>query len=110
MSAFPLAQLPSAPPPGSFHYIFNPLIIFKRIALGLEDPIRIQPDRKWVAGNPLFDWYRRHSNEVVQCMQLRKERKAPFFHEYVTFSPKITVEVFALIDVNFPTNDHLWTV
>ncbi|CUA67869.1 hypothetical protein RSOLAG22IIIB_03301 [Rhizoctonia solani] len=76
--------LPSSSPPGSSHYISDKLIIAKRIALGFEDPVRIQWT-KWGKGNPFFDWQERHELRTVKVMQLRKEQKAPFFHEYVTF-------------------------
>ncbi|KAG8684665.1 hypothetical protein FRC11_011771, partial [Ceratobasidium sp. 423] len=80
----PFAQPPSALPPGSSHFVSNALIIAKRAALGLEDPVRIR-DGKWAEGSPLFDWYQRHRKSTIVCMQLRKERKSPFFHEYVAF-------------------------
>ncbi|KAH7318846.1 hypothetical protein B0J17DRAFT_724172 [Rhizoctonia solani] len=85
MPALPFARLPSAPLPGSSYYISNALIIAKRVALGLEDPVRIEFDGEWTKGDALFDWYQRHSHTPIESMQLRKEQKAPFFHEYVTF-------------------------
>ncbi|CAE6540669.1 unnamed protein product [Rhizoctonia solani] len=62
----PFAVLPSAPPPGSSHYISNAIIITKRVALGLEAPVRIKYD-EWGDGNPLYDWYRRHSSTQLVC-------------------------------------------
>ncbi|CAE6523560.1 unnamed protein product [Rhizoctonia solani] len=85
MPTLPFARLPSAPLPGSSYYISNALIIAKRVALGLEDPVRIEFDGEWKKGDALFDWYQRHSRTTIESMQLRKEQKAPFFHEYVTF-------------------------
>ncbi|CAE6470879.1 unnamed protein product [Rhizoctonia solani] len=78
----PFARLPSAPLPGSSYYISNTVIIAKRVALGLEAPIRIKSD-KWADGNPLYDWLQRYSNVKIESIQLRKEQKAPFFHEYI---------------------------
>ncbi|CAE6440864.1 unnamed protein product [Rhizoctonia solani] len=81
----PFDLLPSAPPPGSSYFISNAVIIAKRVALGLEAPIRINNcHRKY--DNPFYDWYRRDSSAQLVCMQLRKEQKAPFFHEYVAFA------------------------
>ncbi|CAE6396499.1 unnamed protein product [Rhizoctonia solani] len=85
MPTLPFVRLPFTPLPGSSYYISNALIIAKRVALGLEDPVRIEFEEEWARGNPLFDWYQRHSNTSIESMQLRKEKKAPFFHEYVTF-------------------------
>ncbi|CAE6534962.1 unnamed protein product [Rhizoctonia solani] len=84
MPKLPFAALPSAPPPGSSHYTCNSLIIAKRVARNLEEPVRIKLDGWW-KGNPFFDWYERHRHSRIQSMQLRKEKQAPFFHEYVTF-------------------------
>ncbi|EUC55977.1 hypothetical protein RSOL_150720 [Rhizoctonia solani AG-3 Rhs1AP] len=80
----PFTLLPSAPPPGSSHYISNAVIIAKRVALGLEAPLRIK-DLPWEPGNPFYDWYRWHSSALLVRIQLRKEQKAPFFHEYIAF-------------------------
>ncbi|KAG8729537.1 hypothetical protein FRC11_008516 [Ceratobasidium sp. 423] len=51
-------------------------------ALGLQT-VLIDFGRKWEAKNPLFDWYEQHSNCTITRMQRRKERRGPFFHEYV---------------------------
>ncbi|CAE6509328.1 unnamed protein product [Rhizoctonia solani] len=84
MPQLPFAGLPSAPPPGSSYFISNALIVAKRVALGLEDPVRIQAG-KWGEGHPVVDWSLRHRGAKIQCMQLRKEKKHPFFHEYISF-------------------------
>ncbi|KDN37429.1 hypothetical protein RSAG8_10164, partial [Rhizoctonia solani AG-8 WAC10335] len=76
--------LPSAPLPGSSHFISNAVIIAKRIARGFEHPVRIEYGL-WRRGNPFYDWAQRRSNAKLEAMQLRKEQKEPFFHEYVTF-------------------------
>ncbi|CEL57180.1 hypothetical protein RSOLAG1IB_08413 [Rhizoctonia solani AG-1 IB] len=84
MHSFPFAQLSATFAPGSSYYISNAAIIFKRVALGLQDPVRIQIDEKGNHG-PLYDWYRLHP-QGIRSMQHRKEVQAPFYHEYVTFS------------------------
>ncbi|CAE6466683.1 unnamed protein product [Rhizoctonia solani] len=84
MPKYPFGRLPSAIPPGSSYYLSNALIIAKRVALGLEDPVRIQSG-EWKAGNPLHDWYERNEYTPVRIVQLRKEQKKPFFHEYIAF-------------------------
>ncbi|KAJ1299956.1 hypothetical protein OPQ81_002624 [Rhizoctonia solani] len=75
--------IPTAP--GSSHYVSNALIIAARVALGLADPVRIQFSASGKASESLSDWCRLHSHTSVESMQLRKEKKAPFFHEYIAF-------------------------
>ncbi|CAE7059114.1 unnamed protein product [Rhizoctonia solani] len=88
MSRLPLAQLASASTPGASPYFHNKLIITKRAALGLEALVRIPLAGAQEEAEPFFDWCQRHPNSSIQLMQLRKERVAPFFHEYVTFRLK----------------------
>ncbi|KAH7318852.1 hypothetical protein B0J17DRAFT_773201 [Rhizoctonia solani] len=83
MPKYPFARLPSTALPGSSYYLSNALIVAKRIALGLEDPVRIQSG-EWKAGNPLHDWYERNEYTPVRIMQLRKERKN---HSSTSISP-----------------------
>ncbi|CAE6474894.1 unnamed protein product [Rhizoctonia solani] len=84
MSQLSCVGPPSAPPPGSSIFISNALIIAKRVALGFAQPVQIQAGQ-WETAHPVVDWYRRHQDANIQCMQLRKEQKSPFYHEYVTF-------------------------
>jgi hypothetical protein len=56
-----------------------------RAALGLEGPVRIQFDKAAKAAKPFADWCRRRQHDEVKSIQLRRERKAPFFHQYVAF-------------------------
>ncbi|KAL5633178.1 hypothetical protein ACGC1H_003617 [Rhizoctonia solani] len=71
--------------PGSTYRASNAYVKFKRHVLRLEDPVRIEFEQEWKEGNPLYDWYNRRSSHLIKTMQLRKERNAPFFHEYVVF-------------------------
>lgn len=74
-------------PPGASYHISNALIIAKRAALGLEPPVRLKFSQTWSQSNPLFEWYQRRGDRtLIRAMQLRKERKSPFFHEYIAFS------------------------
>ncbi|CAE6504479.1 unnamed protein product [Rhizoctonia solani] len=88
MSRFFSGRLPSAPTPGASPYLHDKIIITKRAALGLEVLVRIPVVGAQEEAEPFFDWCRRHPNSSIQLMQLRKERVAPFFHEYITFRLK----------------------
>lgn len=55
----------------------------RKLASKLEDPIRIEFIREWKGGNPLYDWYHRRVDPLIWGMQLRKERRGPWFHEYI---------------------------
>ncbi|CAE6445185.1 unnamed protein product [Rhizoctonia solani] len=68
-------------PPGSSYLASNAYIKLKRHLLNLEAPVRVQFKEVWKEGNLLYDWYRRRSSSVINVIQLRKERNAPFFHE-----------------------------
>ncbi|KAG8736628.1 hypothetical protein FRC11_002529, partial [Ceratobasidium sp. 423] len=72
-------------PPGSSYLASNTYIKLKRHLLNLEAPVRVQFKGGWKAGNPLYEWYQRRSSRDISVIQLRKERNAPFFHEYVVF-------------------------
>ncbi|CAE6450047.1 unnamed protein product [Rhizoctonia solani] len=76
------------PAPGSSYYVANASVKGMRVALGLADPVRVQFGAFGVADGLLSDWCELHSQASVQAMQLRKERKGPFFHEYIAFSMK----------------------
>lgn len=48
--------------------------------------MRIRPSHEWPHGqNPLHRWFIRHPAPIDK-LQLRKEHKSPFFHEYLMFS------------------------
>ncbi|CAE6439677.1 unnamed protein product [Rhizoctonia solani] len=85
---FPSSRLPSAPPPGSSYYVSNALIVAKRVALRLDAPVRVRFNGEPGDHNSFPSWYQRNEHAQIQCMQLRKETKAPFFHEYVAFRLK----------------------
>ncbi|CAE6450784.1 unnamed protein product [Rhizoctonia solani] len=71
--------------PGSTHRIANASVVASRKLVGRE-PVRIEFIKEWAEGNPLFDWYAGRpgtSGRLVYSIQLRKERKQPFFHEYL---------------------------
>ncbi|CAE7234284.1 unnamed protein product [Rhizoctonia solani] len=84
------------PLPGSTYRMGNAssvsgrrLFIASRKLLGHE-PVRIQFIKEWATGNPLFDWYSGLESSPAGCLvhsiQLRKEHKQPFFHEYLVLS------------------------
>ncbi|CAE6418305.1 unnamed protein product [Rhizoctonia solani] len=73
--------------PGASYRGSNAFIVARRKLLNLEPPFRITFD-KWGAGNDLYDWYTRLENPYIQTMQLRKEREAPFFHEFIVIQLK----------------------
>ncbi|CAE6441356.1 unnamed protein product [Rhizoctonia solani] len=85
MAKFPLLLRPPTLAPGSSHYISNASIIAARVALGLDDPVRIQFDNLGEGAKPLANWCRRRQHDEVESMQLRREKKAPFFHQYIAF-------------------------
>ncbi|KAH7322244.1 hypothetical protein B0J17DRAFT_723577 [Rhizoctonia solani] len=78
----------TGPAPGSSYYVANAAIKGMRVALGLADPVRVEFNTSGVADYPLADWCERYSHAGVQSMQLRKEQKGPFFHEYIAFNLK----------------------
>ncbi|CAE6492896.1 unnamed protein product [Rhizoctonia solani] len=85
MALFPFARQSSTHAPGSSYFVSNAMIKGMRHALGLEDPVRIEFDGLGKASVDLSSWCRRNSRIYVKSMQLRKESKAPFFHEYIAF-------------------------
>lgn len=70
--------------PGASYRASNASVIAKRHLLNLEDPVRLKFE-PWSAENPLYEWYRRRTHRFVDMIQLRKEREAPFFHEFIVF-------------------------
>ncbi|CAE6459336.1 unnamed protein product [Rhizoctonia solani] len=77
-------MLPSVPP-SSTYGVSNAVVKGVRVALGLRDAIRIKFDDWGNAAPLLAKWCNEYSHTYVSCMQLRKERRAPFFHEYIAF-------------------------
>ncbi|KAH7326919.1 hypothetical protein B0J17DRAFT_722842 [Rhizoctonia solani] len=73
-----LHRLPGA----STYRVANALILGLRQALNLKSPFEIS-FQDWGPKNPVFDWYKSLQNPIIQTMHLRKERKAPFFHEFI---------------------------
>ncbi|CAE7229331.1 unnamed protein product [Rhizoctonia solani] len=71
-------------PPGASYQVSNTYVKLKRHLLDLEAPIRVQFKEDWKQGHPLYDWYRRH-DPYISAMELRRERNAPFFHQYIVF-------------------------
>ncbi|CUA71628.1 hypothetical protein RSOLAG22IIIB_09726 [Rhizoctonia solani] len=78
--------LPSAIAPSSTYDVSNAVIKGVRVALGLGTAIRIEFDESGTATRALADWCKINSHSYIQSMQLRKERRAPFFHEYIAVS------------------------
>ncbi|KAG8718332.1 hypothetical protein FRC11_003592, partial [Ceratobasidium sp. 423] len=85
MSIFSFARRAPAPAPGSSYFVSNAMVKGMRVALGLEDTVRIEFSSLGKASEDLSVWRRHHSHIYVQSMQLRKEQRAPFFHEYIAF-------------------------
>ncbi|CAE6421190.1 unnamed protein product [Rhizoctonia solani] len=85
MSKFPFARRPTIFAPEASQYISNASIIAARAALGRAAPVRIEFDTSGNKTEPLAVWMGKRSHAEVECMQLRKERKGPFFHEYIVF-------------------------
>ncbi|KAH7326922.1 hypothetical protein B0J17DRAFT_772266 [Rhizoctonia solani] len=54
-----------------------------RSAQRLHNPVPIQFSQEGNPGNPLSDWYSQRRDRTIIRMQQRKERKGPFFHEYI---------------------------
>ncbi|CAE6480362.1 unnamed protein product [Rhizoctonia solani] len=73
-----LRRLPGA----STYRVANKLILAARQALNLKSPFEIT-FQDWGPKNPVFDWYKSLQNPNIQTMHLRKETKAPFFHEFI---------------------------
>ncbi|CAE6426395.1 unnamed protein product [Rhizoctonia solani] len=61
----------------------NHLINKKKEAQGSNGPIHILFENEWSAGNPLFDWYSERSDCTITRIRRCKERKIPYFHEYI---------------------------
>ncbi|CUA78097.1 Replicase polyprotein 1a [Rhizoctonia solani] len=72
-------------PPGASYQASNTYVKLKRRLLNLEAPVRVQFKDEWNQGNPLYDWYQRRNSRGITAMQLRKEKNAPFFHQYIVF-------------------------
>ncbi|CUA72969.1 hypothetical protein RSOLAG22IIIB_10447 [Rhizoctonia solani] len=68
--------------PGVLYHSANALIVARRKILGHEEHYRITFDG-WGPVNPLYNWYTELANPYIHTMQLRKEREAPFFHEFI---------------------------
>ncbi|CAE6397178.1 unnamed protein product [Rhizoctonia solani] len=83
MPILPSVPYPSAIVPSSTYDVSNAVLKGVRVALGLVNSIRIKFDDSGNAA-PLFaNWCNEYSHTYVSSMQLRKERRAPFFHEYI---------------------------
>ncbi|KAF8749088.1 hypothetical protein RHS01_10332 [Rhizoctonia solani] len=85
MSKFSFARRPTIFAPEASQHISNASIIAARAALGRAAPVRIEFDTSGNKTEPLAVWMGKRSHAEVECMQLRKERKGPFFHEYIVF-------------------------
>ncbi|KAF8677603.1 hypothetical protein RHS04_05761, partial [Rhizoctonia solani] len=72
-------------PPGASYQPSNTYRKIKRRLLNLETPLRVEFKEKWRKGNPLYDWLQRRTHPQIEVIQLRKERRSPFLHEYVAF-------------------------
>ncbi|CAE6474562.1 unnamed protein product [Rhizoctonia solani] len=72
-------------PPGASYRAPKAMIIARRHLRHLEDPVRIEFKQEWKEGNPLFDWYQRRTSKFIDKIELRREREAPFHHEFVVF-------------------------
>ncbi|CAE6440626.1 unnamed protein product [Rhizoctonia solani] len=83
-------------PPGASYQASNTYVKFKRHLLNLEAPVRIQFKEEWKSGNSLHDWYQRRSSHAIATMELRRERNAPFFHQYIIL--KLLDDCFFRID------------
>ncbi|CAE6419666.1 unnamed protein product [Rhizoctonia solani] len=70
-------------PPGASYQASNTYVKLKRHLLNLETPVRIQFKEDWKPGNSLHDWYQRRNSHAIGAMELRRERSAPFFHQYI---------------------------
>ncbi|CAE6470243.1 unnamed protein product [Rhizoctonia solani] len=74
--------------PGSTYRVANASIVASR-KLANRTIVRVQFIKEWAEGNPLFDWYKRLESSSQRCLvrsvQLRKESKQPFYHEYLVF-------------------------
>ncbi|KAH7326916.1 hypothetical protein B0J17DRAFT_222321 [Rhizoctonia solani] len=55
-----------------------------RKALSLKEAFELLFNN-WGPGNEVFDWYTGLPNKSIHTIHLRKERKSPFYHEYITF-------------------------
>ncbi|CAE6473534.1 unnamed protein product [Rhizoctonia solani] len=72
--------------PGSTYRVSNASIVSSRKLFGRQKVVTIQFTKEWATKNPLYDWYigqTRLKRHVVHAIQLRKERKQPFLHEYL---------------------------
>ncbi|CAE6488039.1 unnamed protein product [Rhizoctonia solani] len=76
-----LAQLRRLPGASTYR-LANKAILKMRKALNLKDAFELS-FKNWGSGNEVFDWYTGLPNKNIHTIQLRKERKAPFYHEYI---------------------------
>ncbi|KAG8703379.1 hypothetical protein FRC11_010786 [Ceratobasidium sp. 423] len=49
----------------------------------LNEPIYIRFEEEWGTGNPLYEWYSERSDRTIIGVWKCKERKIPYFHEYI---------------------------
>ncbi|CAE7091595.1 unnamed protein product [Rhizoctonia solani] len=85
MFKLPSAYQPSSFAPSSTYDVSNAVIKGVRVAFGRKRAIRIKFDDSDTPDRRLAEWCECHSHTYVQSLQLRKERRAPFFHEYIAF-------------------------
>ncbi|KDN43389.1 hypothetical protein RSAG8_06173, partial [Rhizoctonia solani AG-8 WAC10335] len=73
-----LHRLPGA----STYRIANKAILAARKALKLQRPFELE-FQNWGPQNAVYTWYKALQNPNIHTLHLRKERQAPFFHEFI---------------------------
>lgn len=73
----------SVPSGVSHHGMATPFIVIRRAFLNHKGPVKIESEQATLNGDV---WLGHRRFPFIHKMQLRKEREAPFFHEYIVFS------------------------